>query len=91
MDRLHATLTDMQQGAALTYAEVMRDPRLMERLVREAHRARSEAIYRTFAAGFDMLWSGVLRVARTGRALALSARREVNAALAHQEPPARRC
>lgn len=64
----------------LTYAQVMRDPRLMERLIRDAHHARNAAIAAMFAAAVRTLRAGVLRGVR-----------QVYAAFAHSHPPARHC
>jgi hypothetical protein len=71
---------DLKSSNRLTYAEVSRDPRLMEQLVRDARRARSEAIYRMLAAAV-----------RAGAKLLSNAGRHVNAALAKTHPPARHC
>lgn len=64
----------------LIYAQVMRDPQRMERLVRAAHRARNAAIAAMFAAAARALRAGVLRVAR-----------QVHTAFAHTHPRARHC
>ncbi len=50
-------------GDGLTYAQVARDPWLMERLIRDANRARTAAIGGMFAAVFHAL----VRVACSGR------------------------
>jgi hypothetical protein len=80
MNRQHATPTAVQQDLVLTYEEVMRDPRRMEQLVRNAHHARNAAIAAMFAAAARALQAGVLQGAR-----------QMYAAFAHTHPRARRC
>lgn len=69
MPKSHLKPTGARHNAAsagitggLTYAEVMRDPRLMERLLRDARRARSEAIYRLLAAAYSASRRSISRV-----------------------------
>ena len=98
MSQMHANSHDLHQTSAapvnaeeLTYAHVVRDPRFMEALVRDAHRARSEAIGGMLAAAFDALANGARRMARAGSTLLSGAARHVHAASVNTNPPARRC
>ena len=98
MSQMHANSRDLDQSSAalanaeeLTYAHLARDPRLMEALIRDAHRARSEAIAGMSAAAFDALANGARRMARAGWTLLSRAARHIHAASVNTNPPARRC
>ena len=98
MNRMHANSTGLQPGAGatanaagLSYAQIMRDPQLMEALIRDANRARSEAISRMFAAAIGTLWNGARGLVRAGWTLTSGAARHVHAALVKANPPARHC
>jgi len=77
--------------SGLTYARVMRDPQLMEGLVRVAHRARNEAFGHAFEWLAHAVRSRVRRALRFAKVVVLRAGQHVNAALAHGEPRGRRC
>jgi hypothetical protein len=61
------------EPAGLTYADVARDPLLMQQLMRQARRAQAAAIAEMFAAAVRALGSGLRRVAS---ALAVLMRRD---------------
>lgn len=98
MNRMHANPTGLHpddgataNAAGLSYAQIMRDPQLMERLIRDAKRARSEAIARMFVVVFNALWVGARRIARAGWTSVSGAARHVRVALTKANPPARHC
>jgi hypothetical protein len=63
------------EPTGFAYADVMRDPLLVERLIRQARRAQAAAIAEMFAAALRALGSGLRRVAG---ALAPGMQRRVN-------------
>ena len=91
MNRQHATSTTVQQGPELSYEKVMRDPQLMERLIRDARHAQNEAIYRALAAAVHAIGTKARRAVRAAKVIALRAGQYVNAALTKAEPPGRCC
>jgi len=91
MNRQHATSTTVQQGPILTYEKAMRDPQLMERLIRDAHHARNEAIYRALAAAVHAIGTKARRAGRAAKVIVLRAEQHAHAALAQSGPPGRRC
>ena len=75
----------------LTYAYIARHPEIGERLVREAHHARNEAIARAFAGLARAIASNARRASRIAKVTLLRAGQHVNAALGHAQPRGRRC
>ena len=82
--------TDFEVGAA-SYARIVMTPELKDRLVREAHRARSKAMGYAVAGLARAIGAKLRRWTRITRVVLLRAGQHANAALGHAEPPARRC
>lgn len=78
-------------GDGLTFAQVVRDPQLMEALIRNAHQARNEAVAGMFAAVFRALSNGARRAWRSGRVLVPGAGRHLHTAPVSAHRPARCC
>lgn len=69
MSKLHLKPIGARHDAAtagitggLTYAEMVRNPRLMDQLLRDARRDRAEAMYRLFAAAYSASRRSISRV-----------------------------
>ena len=98
MNRLRASSTKIETGTAtpanaagLSYSRIVCEPQLMERLIRDARRARAAALARVIAVLVNALGDGARHIARAGRAALTRAAAHFRSALAKANPPARHC
>jgi len=82
--------TDLETGG-ISHEQFVMTPELRDYLVREAHRARNEAIGLAISGLAHAIGTRLRRALRVMRVVVLRAGQHANAALGHAEPPGRRC
>jgi len=79
------------EADGIDYAQFLMNPEFKDFLVREAHRARNDAIGLAIAGLAHAIGAKLRRALRVMRVVVLRAGQHANAALGHAEPPGRRC